>query len=525
MAEGSGILFGGDRALVDALVAISSDLNLDSVLDRLVRAACELTDAQYGALGVLGEPNRVTRLITHGLTADELVALGPEPPSGHGLVGVLIDDPRPLRLARLRDHPASVGFPPHHPEMTTFLGVPVRVRGTVFGNLYLCDKADGAKFSEEDEGLVEVLATAAAHVIENAHAYAQSERHRLWLEASALVADLLQPPAQVEEALRQVTVSARRITGARAAALLQQRSGQLEVGVCDGATHDRLCETIAALGDRAVRAGEGTDVVTEMLGGEQVLLAPLREQLTRGGLLAVVGPDPAAPDSAQLLASFADQAALALDRAQALADREELLLTADRERIARDLHDLVIQRLFATGLQLQGARRRAQRPDVLERLEEAIGSLDVTIRDIRSTIFDLQHSHEERSLQAQVRRVAREYAGVLSHDPVVRTDGPLDSVTPPHVGEQLVTVLREALSNVARHARAQHTWIDVHAGEGELRLVVTDDGVGLPAERRESGMRNVRRRAADLGGTVRISAPDEGPGTRLEWRVRTAPPG
>ena len=504
------------QALVDALVAISSDLDLDSVLDRLVRAACELTQARYGALGVLGAEERVTRLVTHGISEQERRALGP-PPSGHGVVGVLIRDPRPLRLARLQDHPESVGFPRHHPSMSTFLGVPVRVRGTVFGNLYLTEKAGGVEFTDQDERFVEVLAAAAAHVIDNARSYAQSERRRLWLEASAQVRDLLQPPADVEAALAQVAVSARKMAHARATAVLRRLDTRLDVVACDGVDAATLDRVLALLGDRVRRAWETADPVAVDLDVGHVLLLGLREQFGSGGLLLVLDPGPPDQVDTSLLGAFADQAALALDHAQALADREELLVTADRDRIARDLHDLVIQRLFATGLQLQGAGRRAVDADVRRRIDQAIADLDVTIKDIRSTIFDLQHGAGE-SVRADVRRVAREYAAVLGHEPRVRTDGPLDSAVPPEIAEQLIAVLREALSNVARHAQSSHTMVEATVAGETLTLLVSDDGRGLPAQRSESGMRNVRRRATDLGGTVVFESP-AGSGTRVEWRV------
>ncbi len=514
--EAGSPLSGDAQALVDALVAISSDLDLDSVLDRLVRAACELTRARYGALGVLGAHDQVTRLVTHGITAQERARLGP-PPAGHGVVGVLISDPHPLRLARLQDHPASVGFPPNHPPMSTFLGVPVRVRGTVFGNLYLTEKAGGAQFTDQDERFVEVLAAAAAHVIENARSYAQSERRRLWLEATAQVRDLLQPPADVDAALGQVAISARRLAAARATAVLRCRDDRFSVVARDGVEAGSLDELVEGLADELRRVTERPDPVTVETGGRPILLVPLREQFGPGGALVVLAPGTPDQVDTELLGAFADQAALALDHAQALADREELLLTADRDRIARDLHDLVIQRLFATGLHLQGARRRAVKDDVSDRIEQAIADLDVTIKDIRSTIFDLQHGLGE-SVRGDVRRVAREYAAVLGHEPAVRTDGPLDTAVPPDTAEQLLAVLREALSNVARHAESRHTVVEVALADGELALTVTDDGRGLPADRSESGLRNVRRRAVDLGGTVAFETP-EGGGTRVQWRV------
>ena len=239
--------------------------------------------------------------------------------------------------------------------------------------------------------------------------------------------------------------------------------------------------------------------------------------------MAVLGAGREAPDAVEteLLVSFADQASLALDRAQAVSDREELMLVADRDRIARDLHDLVIQRLFATGLHLQGARRMAAGDDVKHRLDAAVADLDLTIRDIRSTIFALQHEHAG-SLRADVSGVVKEYVPLLGFTPLVRTSGPVDTVVIPDTGAQLLAVLREALSNLARHAEADAAVVEVEALQGEVTLRVTDNGRGLPAERRESGLRNVRRRATDLGGAVRFL--DEQPhGTRIEWTVPLTP--
>jgi signal transduction histidine kinase len=250
-----------------------------------------------------------------------------------------------------------------------------------------------------------------------------------------------------------------------------------------------------------------------------VVLVPLRAHVAANGVLLVVleGRGGLEVEEAELLSSFADQASLALDRAQALSDRQELMLVADRDRIARDLHDLVIQRLFATGLQLQGARRSAPSEDVQQRIDAAVADLDVTIRDIRSTIFELQHSHE-LSVRADVRGLVKEYVPVLGFTPLVRTTGPLDTAVTRPLAEQLLAVLREALSNVARHAEANAAMVEVEATTGELVLRVTDNGKGLPAERHESGLRNVRRRATELGGSARL-LPEEPHGTRVEWRV------
>jgi signal transduction histidine kinase len=508
------------RALLDAVVAISSDLDMHSVLNRIVVSACEITGASYGALGVLGNAGGLIDFITHGLTAEEREAIG-DLPRGHGILGLLIDHPHAIRLKHLQEHPKSYGFPPNHPPMEGFLGVPVRIRGTVFGNLYLTEKAGGAEFTEQDEMLVEALASAAGFVIENARAYTQSERRRQWLEASAQISEALQPPVRLNDALRQIAVSARRVAGALAVAVVRLAESTHEIVASDGARADELAVLVEALEEPINQSETEADVVVVPQGSERtVVLVPLRAHLAADGVLMVVleaGRGSLETEEAELLASFADQASLALDRAQAISDRQELMLVSDRDRIARDLHDLVIQRLFATGLQLQGARRMAESDEVCERLDRAVSDLDVTIRDIRSTIFELQHSGE-LSLRADVRALVKEYVPVLGFTPMVRTSGPLDSAVPKQVAEQLLAVLREALSNVARHADADAAVIELEATDDVLLLRVADNGRGLPPDRNESGLRNARRRAVDRGGSLRL-LPEEPSGTVLEWKV------
>ena len=249
-------------------------------------------------------------------------------------------------------------------------------------------------------------------------------------------------------------------------------------------------------------------------------MIPLRAHLSeRGTLVVIFDPSPDAPslEERELLASFADQAALALDRARAVADRQELALISDRERIARDLHDVVIQRLFATGLQLQGIRGAAEKAEVIERIDQTVDDLDLTIRDIRSTIFELQDRATD-SVRHDVRALVEEYAPALGLTPRLTTHGPIDAAVPPQVREHLMAVLREALSNVTRHARADHVEVDIQVSEDRLRLSVNDDGAGLPGAVVESGLRNVRRRAEELGGALELAA-GEPRGTRLVWHV------
>ena len=510
---------GDAQALLEAVLAISSDLDLHSVLKRIVESACRITHARYGALGVLDSHSTgLSDFVTYGMTDEEHRAIG-DLPLGRGILGLLIERPEPVRLRHLAEHPDSYGFPANHPPMDSFLGVPVRIRGTVFGNLYLTEKQGAPTFTEQDEALVQVLATAAGFVIENARAYAQSERRRQWLEASAQITEALQPPIELDEALRQIIIGARRVARATAVALLLRQDQDRRVVASDGTDLGLIPGMVADLGSEIDQVEErGRVSVVPHLGQRTAVLVPLRAHIAEGGVLVMALAEGRAgleAEEVELLASLADQASLALDRAEAIADREELVLVADRDRIARDLHDLVIQRLFATGLQLQGARRIAAGEEVRERLDTAVQDLDDTIRDIRSTIFELQRVGD-RSLRADVSDLAKEYVPVLGFTPLVRTTGPVDTVVGAELGEQLLAVLREALSNAARHAEATAAVVEIEADDDFVRLSVTDNGQGFPPERRESGLRNVRRRAADHGGTVRLLR-EEPHGTRLEW--------
>lgn len=517
----------GAQALLDAVIAFSSDLDMHNVLDRIVLSSCELTGAKYGALGVVGGDGQLSDFIAHGIDPHQRGEIG-DLPRGRGILRLLIEHPEPIRLTRLQDHPASYGFPAHHPPMTTFLGVPVRIRGTVFGNLYLTEKADGTPFTEQDELLVQALAGAAGFVIENARAYELSERQRRWLEASSRLIEALQPPIGMEDVLQELVVGTRSASGAAAvgvfrlddvgAAALMASDGRDAARLPDSA--DRLKEL---LGD-VQRRGQPSEVAGEPSG--MVLVLPLRAHLFGKAVMVVLLDAPASVPGQrvtdhELIRSFAEQASLSLDRVQALADREQLAMVSERERIARDLHDVVIQRLFATGLSLQSLRAIAPRPDVQSRLDQAVDDLDTTIRDIRSTIFELQHQ-DRAGLRGEVRALALEYAPVLGFTPTLHTKGPVDASVPEELVDDLLAVLREALSNVARHADANSVKVEIETDASGTLLRVTDDGSGLPAERRESGLRNIRRRASEHGGAVWLN--DAEPhGTVLEWRVPVPP--
>jgi signal transduction histidine kinase len=363
------------HALLEAVVAVGSELDLESVLRRIVEVAVDLVAADYGALGVLDEEKTaLAQFITVGLSAEHENRIGALP-EGRGILGVLILEPQPLRLDVLGDHPDSYGFPANHPVMESFLGVPIRIRGEVFGNLYLCDKR-GGPFTDVDEQLAVALGVAAGAAIDNA---------------------------------------------------------RLHERVADFARHE------------------------------------------------------------------------------------------DRDRIARDLHDTVIQRLYAVGLGLQGAvARLADQPEVEARVQAAIDEVDATIRDIRSTIFELTPYRTRHGLKRLVLDLCVEVAPTLASAPEVRFDGPVDTAISAKVGDQVVAVVREGLSNVARHAHASKASVEICVSGDPLELVVEvgDDGVGLVDQGSDGGLglANLADRAAELGGSCEVG-PADGGGTLLRWRV------
>jgi two-component system, NarL family, sensor histidine kinase DevS len=367
--------------LLDAVVTVGSDLDLPAMLERIAQAAVDLVDARYGALGVLDDSRaRLAQFITVGVDDETAAAIG-HLPEGHGILGLLILDARPLRLPDLREHPDSYGFPAHHPPMRSFLGVPILVRDEVFGNLYLTDKTTDEVFTDVDEELVVGLAAAAGVAIENARLHARVQ---------------------------------------------------------------------------------------------------------------------------------------------------DLVTAEDRERIARDLHDTVIQRLFATGLSLQGAAAliRADPETAVERVSAAIDDLDLTVKHIRTAIFGLETRRPaaaDAAVRSRVLDLAREAGGPLGFEPGVVFEGPLDSLTPDPQAADLLATLREALSNVARHARATTVAVRVAIDGGDLVLEVGDDGVGPPppGASRGRGLDNMAARAEAYGGSFELRAGEPG-GTVVEWRVPLA---
>jgi signal transduction histidine kinase len=502
----------GDRlsALLTEVMQLGADLDLGSVLERVTSAASRLTGAEYAALGVLAPDGSVSRFHTYGMTEGQQEAIG-QRPRGLGVLGVLISDPRPLRLDDVSTHTRSVGFPAHHPPMTSFLGVPIQIGSRVYGNLYLTNKP--VPFTDEDERTVVALATAAGTAIANARVYAESERRREWVEASAEITTALLGRVRPSAAVALVVRKARELSDADVAALaVENDDGRLVVEVVDGGDVDGL-EPGDVLTDSGALSTEHTP---------PALSVPFTAPAGAEGRLVLAWSSPEsrhrAHVSAEAVRGFAAQAALALDRLQAEEDRASLAVLADRDRIARDLHDLVIQRLFATGLALQGAARLAVRAEVSERIEAAIEDLDVTIRDIRATIFRLHRRPGTDDLRGELLDLVSEAAAKLGIVPALALEGPVESSVPHDVRPHLIAVLSEALANAARHADAARVNVKVAVGQGEVAVTVQDDGKGLPDTVVESGLRNLRARAVELGGSLELR-PAEGGGTRLMWRA------
>ena len=506
--------------LLDAVVAIGSDLDLESVLRRIIDTACAITEAKYGFLAVLGDDGRITDYVTHGMTAGQVAHIR-QLPEAVGLLGEITHARGPVRVDAIAEHPGAAGFPRHHPAMHTFLGVPVRIGDHVFGNLYLTEKRDGRHFTSADAARVEALAGAAGYVIDNARAFALSEMRRKWVRASAQVSERLQS-GDMRAALDLVVSGARAACEASLAVLVAPTpGGPPDLLASDGTDGVDVAEWLARWGDDLALLGSSTPLLVrpEEAAGT-VVLVWMRTMIARRGVLLVRLPNGRGSideATAEMIRVFADQASMAFDRAQSVSDRQELLLIAERERIARDLHDVVIQRIFATGLQLQGLRGHVADPAVQSRLADAVADLDATIRDIRTSIFEL-NQRRHGSLRAELADLAVGYTPILGFAPRLRTSGPVDTLVPDVVGQQMLSVLREALSNVAQHAGAQACHVRVDTDGETATLVVDDDGRGVHAERVESGLRNARMRAEERGGAMTVAGRPEG-GTRLTWRV------
>jgi len=523
--------------LLDAFLSVSAGLDLDATLRKIVAAATGLVDARYGALGVLRPGGGLGAFITVGLPPGHPALSGPAP-EGKGLLGQLITDPRPLRISDLTQHPAAVGLPPDHPPMHSFLGAPVRVRGAVYGNLYLTEKRQG-DFTAEDEAVLTALAGAAGIAIDNARLYEQGEVLRRWQYAVADVRVALLGGASPDTALQLVVDRVRPLTGADAAWLLvalpdsdayqvqAQSAGPELVDV----TGTRLpAEDTPAL-QAVLSAGSVSSLdLTGLLQAAPTgrvpwgpaIGVPLQLNDARPAVVVAVrrgGAQPFDPALGPLVAAFADQVGLALDMAARQQVGRQLAVYEDRDRIARDLHDHVIQRLFAAGLSLQAAATRVRDDGVQQRLRGVVDQLDETVRDIRTTIFDL-HTTDGADAADSLRRRVLDIVTAAAEPglrPTVRMSGAVDNLVTGALAADVEAVVREGVTNAARHAAARHVTVTLDVGD-EVVVEVLDDGCGIDPTVARSGLGNLERRALARGGTAAVHRVAEG-GTRLRWHV------
>ena len=527
------------QGLLDSVLAVGAGLELEGTLRRIIETAVELVGARYGALGVLGEETGLSQFVYIGIDAETRANMG-HLPEGKGLLGELIDHPAPIRLPDLAKHPASVGFPPNHPPMRSFLGVPIRVRDEVFGNIYLTEKRSEAEFTADDEVVLEALAAAAGIAVENARLFEESRLRERWQQASAEVNSTLLGGASGDDAMRLIVDRVLQLTVADSALIMiidAEQDSRLVVRAAAGEQTDPLIGSSLAATEPAVAEvvtsgspaliPDLSHVLPGGLGIESIqygpaLAVPLGAANNVSGVLIALrdkGSAPFAEEQVPVLASFADQTALALELADKQRQQRQLDLLNDRDRIAGDLHDHVIQRLFATGMSLQGGVRRIGDQEARRRVVRAIEQLDETVRDIRTSIFDLNTSAEDPAIS--LRRRMLDVVAELSTDspvaPSIRINGAVDTLVPPQIGEHALAVLREGVSNAIRHAKASEITVTVEAGE-DLIVSVRDNGIGLPADVARSGLLGVERRATECEGTATLGPGPEG-GTRLAWRV------
>jgi two-component system, NarL family, sensor histidine kinase DevS len=527
------------HALLEAVVAVGSNLELEVVLRQIVEAAVTLVDARYGALGIIGDGDKLVEFVPVGLDEGQIARIH-HWPEGQGLLGELITNPQLLRLSDMSAHPGSFGFPEGHPPMKTFLGAPVRIREEVFGNLYLTEKKDGAEFDEEDEAVLAALAAAAGVAVGNARLYEEARRQQQWLRASSEVTQRLLSEADPDDVLTLVIGWALEMSGTDLVVLALPTGNGTQL-VIEHAVGEGSAEALGlvlpvtrSVSGMVLASGKPLSVedfsadervapvAREHLGLGPAVVVPLGAPGNVRGILTAGrrrGSMPLTPPAVEMLVSFAAQAGIGLELAARRKDAQRLAVFEDRDRIARDLHDLVIQRLYATGMSLESLAARLGDSDNGRRVSSAVDALDQTIKEIRAAIFAL-HSRPaapDAGLRAQILEVSDQATVALGFAPALRMSGRLDGGIPAEVAEHLLGALREALSNAARHAEASKVDVTVEAGQ-DLVLLVRDDGVGLKETARRSGLANLADRAALLGGTMRAGPAEDG-GTELEWRV------
>ena len=447
--------------LISAVQAVTRDLDLEIALQRIVEAARQLTRARYGALGVIAPDGSLERFLHAGFDDETIRMLG-APPSGRGILGAVITDDAPIRLPRLSADPRSVGFPAHHPPMDSFLGVPIHVDGHAFGNLYLTEREAGP-FDDLDQSVIASLAAMAGTAIANSRLYARSERSRVWLEAAEEVSRRLLAGELAPDDGHAIVEAGCALSGSAAGVLIYDEA------------NDRI-----TVGAHAARSDDSDDAFA-----------------TR----------------------FAESVSIARELARARVDERRIALADERDRIARDLHDHVIQSLFAIGLGLQSVVGDPTTPTGAK-IATQVDALDSTIRQIRQAIYRLSAppSAATYSLRARITTLVRELLDSESLDSSLEFAGPVDTLVDSALGDDVVAVVRESLANAVRHAEADRVEIAIAVRGAEVSIRIADDGRGLGDTSRRSGLDNLKARAIERGGTFAVTA-REGGGTVVDWRV------
>ena len=524
--------------LLRVIVGLSSDLDLDATLHRIVTAAMELTGARYGALGVWGTDGKLLSFLHSGLDDATVQQIG-QLPVGKGVLGLMLDQTSPLRLDDLCEDPGAAGFPAHHPPMHALLGVPITIRQTVFGSLYLTEPTLRPAFTESDEDAVRALASAAAVAIDNARLFDRARATARWMEASrAITTALVGDGDPVEAPLQMIAESARELADAEQVIVLVPSAADVPPEEVDTLVVSTAVGLMAdeVLGRKVPVDGSTTGgvfrsaapVITESfrhpiqaftdVGQRPAIVMPLRAQRSVLGVLAVARNDGDPPFDAtqlELLSDFADHAAVALELSASRAHARELSLVADRERIAHDLHDHVIQRLFAAGMDLQGTIARSRSPEVTRRLHHTVNDLQETIDEIRSRIFALRSSGHDEGFRQKLQNAIADLTDDRELETTVHMSGPL-GVVDEIIAEHAIAVVAEAISNTVRHSGAGRLTVEIAVAD-ELIIDVTDDGRGIdPANPRRSGLANMMRRAELVSGECVVGAPADG-GTHIRW--------
>lgn len=527
------------RDLLEAVLVVGQGLDLDRALQRIVEVAAGVVGARYGALGVRGHDGGLSAFVYTGITEAQRAEMGPLP-VGRGVLGVLIHDPHVLRIPSLAQHPSSVGFPAHHPPMTTFLGAPIIVRGEVFGSIYLTEKQSADAFTDLDETLVAVLSVAAGITVDNARLFESARTRHRWMRVVARRGSQPLAGIALEDTLAGLCADVRELSGAIEVFLAVDDDGDVVVEGHTGAPVIIESMDLPDGSDTKVVPAEQIPEPLRRRGAQWATMQPLQRASGAFGWIVMTHRIRPNWEDEELagLAGVAEVASLAMAYADQQQVARDLEVLEDRHRIARDLHDHVIQRLFAIGMSVQTLLAGATADDggpgsaeiarkTTERLEQVVTDLDRTIAQIRTSIFDLQTVPGQQNAATLRRRVLDIVAELAVHAPIapsVQFDGPVDTVVPDELGPHIDAVLREGLSNALRHAHAEHIGVSVRADDDVLSVEITDDGVGIDTDVTYRGLKNLTRRAEDNDGTFTVVTSPKGPrhvgsGTTLTWSV------